>query len=101
MTCFSFYKLKTQQFYPQLFWKFHYIFDKFAKAAKNTEIKNLYKNEDNMRSKMFEQQSEANPVKPNYAVALILISIMIMFVSGCITLGKNFPEANVSSITIE
>ena len=53
-----------------------------------------------MRSKMFEEQSEAKPVKPNYAVALILISIMIMFVSGCITLGKDFPEANVSSITI-
>ena len=63
-------------------------------------MKNLYKNEDNMRSKMFEEQSEAKPVKPNYAVALILVSIMIMFVSGCITLGKEFPEANVSSITI-
>ncbi|GIT71491.1 MAG: hypothetical protein Ct9H300mP28_13050 [Pseudomonadota bacterium] len=49
---------------------------------------------------MFEEQSEAKPVKPNYAVALILISIMIIFVSGCITLGKDFPEANVSSITI-
>ena len=54
-----------------------------------------------MRSKMFEEQSEAKPVKPNYAVALILISIMIIFVSGCITLGKDFPEANVSRITIE
>ena len=100
MICFSFYKLKTQQFYPQLFWKFHYIFDKFAKAAKNTEIKNLYKNEDNMRSKMFEEQSEAKSVKPNYAVALILISIMIIFVSGCIPFGKDYPEAKVSSITI-
>ena len=100
MICFLFYHLKTQQFYPQLFRKFHHNFDKFAKAAKNTDMKNLYKNEDNMRSKMFEEQSEAKPVKPNYAVALIVISIMIMFVSGCITLGKDFPEANVSSITI-
>ena len=50
-----------------------------------------------MRTKMIEQRS---PVKPNYAVALILISILILFVSGCITLGKDFPEANVSSITI-
>ena len=65
----------------QLFSKFRHNFEKFAKVAKNTEIKNLYKNEDNMRSKMFEEQSEAKPVKPNYAVALIVISIMIMFVS--------------------
>ena len=53
-----------------------------------------------MRSKMIEEQFDVNPVKPNYAVALILVSMMIMFVSGCITLGKDFPEANVSSITI-
>ena len=75
-------------------------FEKFAESAKNTEIKNLYKNEDNMKSKMIEVQSDAKLVKPNYAVALILISTMIIFVSGCITLGKDFPEANVSSITI-
>ena len=53
-----------------------------------------------MKSKMIEVQSDAKLVKPNYAVALILISILILFVSGCITLGKDFPEANVSSITI-
>ena len=53
-----------------------------------------------MKSKMIEVQSDSKLVKPNYAVALILISIMILFVSGCITLGKDFPEANVSSITI-
>ena len=53
-----------------------------------------------MKFKMIEVQSDIKPVKPNYAVALILISIMIIFVSGCITLGKDFPGANVSSITI-
>jgi len=49
---------------------------------------------------MSEVQFDAKPLKSNYAVALILISMMILFVSGCITLGKDFPEANVSSITI-
>ena len=53
-----------------------------------------------MKSKMIEVQYDAKPVKPNYALALILISILILFVSGCITLGKDFPEANVSSVTI-
>ena len=53
-----------------------------------------------MESKMIEVQSDAKPLKSNYVLALILISMMIMFVSGCITLGKDFPEANVSSITI-
>ena len=53
-----------------------------------------------MKSKMSEVQFDAKPLKSNYAVALILISMMILFVSGCITLGKDFPEANVSSITI-
>ena len=53
-----------------------------------------------MKSKMSEVQSDAKTVKPNYALALILISILILFVSGCITLGKDFPEANVSSVTI-
>ena len=53
-----------------------------------------------MKSKMIEVQSNAKPLKSNYVLALILISMMIMFVSGCITLGKDFPEANVSSITI-
>ena len=62
-------------------------------------MKNLYKNEEKMKSNMFEVQSDAKSVKPNYVLALILISLMIMFVSGCITLGKDFPDANVSSIT--
>ena len=53
-----------------------------------------------MKSKMIEVQSDAKPLKSNYVLALILISMMIMFVSGCITLGKDFPEANVSSVTI-
>ena len=53
-----------------------------------------------MKSKMIEVQSDAKPLKSNYVLVLILISMMIMFVSGCITLGKDFPEANVSSITI-
>ena len=50
--------------------------------------------------KIIEVKSDAKTVKLNYALALILISILILFVSGCITLGKNFSEANVSSITI-
>ena len=53
-----------------------------------------------MKSKMIEVQSDAKPLKSNYVLALILISAMIIFVSGCITLGKDFSEANVSSITI-
>ena len=53
-----------------------------------------------MKSKMIEVQSDAKPLKSNYVLVLILISMMIMFVSGCITLGKDFPETNVSSITI-
>ena len=53
-----------------------------------------------MKFKMIEVQSDIKPVKPNYVLALIIISTMIIFVSGCITLGKDFSEANVSSITI-
>ena len=53
-----------------------------------------------MKSKMIEVGSDAKPLKSNYVLALILISILILFISGCITLGKDFPEANVSSITI-
>ena len=53
-----------------------------------------------MKFKMIEVQSDIKLVKSNYVLALILISMMIMFVSGCITLGKDFSEANVSSITI-
>ena len=53
-----------------------------------------------MKSNMIEVQSDEKPLKSNYVIAMILMSMMIMFVSGCITLGKDFPEANVSSITI-
>ena len=53
-----------------------------------------------MKSSTIKVQSDAKPIKSNYVLALILIAMMIMFVSGCITLGKDFPEANVSSITI-
>jgi len=45
-------------------------------------------------------KSDDKPLKINYFLVLILISMMIIFVSGCITLGKDFPEANVPSITI-
>ena len=53
-----------------------------------------------MKFKMIEVQSDLKSLKSNYVLALILISMMIMFVSGCITLGKDFSEVNVSSITI-
>ena len=53
-----------------------------------------------MKYNMIEIQHDLKPLKINYVPALILISMMIIFVSGCITLGKEFPEANVSSITI-
>ena len=53
-----------------------------------------------MESRMIEVKSYEKPAKPNYVLPVILISMMIIFVSGCITLGKDFPEANVSSITI-
>ena len=53
-----------------------------------------------MQYNMIEIQHDLKPLKINYVPALILISMMIIFVSGCITLGKEFPEANVSSITI-
>ena len=53
-----------------------------------------------MKFRMIEVKSYKKPIKPNYVPPLILISMMIIFVSGCITLGKNFPEANVSRITV-
>ena len=53
-----------------------------------------------MKYNMIEIQHDLKPLKINFVPALILISMMIIFVSGCITLGKEFPEANVSSITI-
>ena len=53
-----------------------------------------------MKFKMIEVKFNEKPVKPNYFLTLILISMMFIFVSGCITLGKDFPESTVSSITI-
>ncbi len=53
-----------------------------------------------MKYNMIEVKFDLKPLKINYVPALILISMMIIFVSGCITLGRKFPEANVSSITI-
>ena len=53
-----------------------------------------------MESRMIEVKSYEKPLKSNYVLPVILISMMIIFVSGCITLGKDFSEANVSSITI-
>ena len=53
-----------------------------------------------MKFKMIEVKSIEKPLKLNYFLTPILISMMVIFVSGCITLGKDFPEANVSSIAI-
>ena len=53
-----------------------------------------------MRYNMIEIQFDLKPLKINYVPALILISMIIIFVTGCITLGKEFPEANVSTIKI-
>ena len=53
-----------------------------------------------MKSMMIEVQSDFKILKSTNVLQLILISTMIMFISGCMTLGKDFPEANVSSITI-
>ncbi len=49
---------------------------------------------------IIEVQSDFKILKPTYFLQLILISTMIMLVSGCITLGKDFPEAHVSTISI-
>ena len=53
-----------------------------------------------MKSMIIEVQSDFKILKSTYFLQLILISTMVMFVSGCITLGKDFPEANVSTISI-
>jgi hypothetical protein len=36
----------------------------------------------------------------NFAIILILLAGISLFTSGCVTLGKDFPEANVSVIKI-
>ena len=64
------------------------------------QLKNTLKNEEKMKSMIIEVQSDFKILKSAYVLQLILISTMIMFVSGCITLGKDFPEANVSTISI-
>ncbi len=53
-----------------------------------------------MKFKMIEVEPDEKSLMPNYFLVLILISMMIIFVSGCLTLGKDFPEVNVPSITI-
>ena len=62
--------------------------------------KKSLKNEDKMKSMMIEVQSDFKIFKSTYVLQLIVILTMIIFVSGCITLGKDFPEAKVSSIAI-
>ena len=62
--------------------------------------KKTLKNEEKMKSIIIEVQSGFKILKSTYVLQLILISTMIMFFSGCITLGKDFPEANVSTISI-
>ena len=62
--------------------------------------KKTLKNEEKMKSIIIEVQSGFKILKSTYVLQLILISTMMMFVSGCITLGKDFPEANVSTISI-
>ena len=53
-----------------------------------------------MESMMIEVKSDLKSLNSTYVLPLILISTMVMFVSGCITLGKDFTEANVSTIAI-
>lgn len=53
-----------------------------------------------MRTKKNVESSSQNSAFQNLAKVLIMISVVILFASGCITLGKAFPEANVSSIKI-
>ncbi len=53
-----------------------------------------------MMIKIIEVKSDAKSFKLSYVLAMFLISMMIMFISGCITLGKDFPEANVPNVNI-
>jgi len=62
--------------------------------------KKSLKNEDKMKSMMIEVKSDFKILKSTYVLQLIVILTMIIFVSGCITLGKDFSEAKVSSIAI-
>ncbi len=53
-----------------------------------------------MKTKIIEIKSDAKFFKPSYVLTKFLILILIMFISGCITLGKDFPEVSVSGINI-
>ena len=64
------------------------------------QLKKTLKKEGKMKFMILEVQSDFKILKSTYVLQIILISTIIMFVSGCITLGKNFPEANVSTISI-
>ena len=64
------------------------------------QLKKTLKKEGKMKFMILEVQSDFKILKSTYVLQLILISTMIMFVSGCITLGKDFPEVNVSTISI-
>jgi SmpA / OmlA family. len=64
------------------------------------QLKKTLKNEEKMKFIIIDGQSDFKILKSAYVLQLILISTMIIFVSGCITLGKDFPESNVSTISI-
>ena len=46
------------------------------------------------------ESTERGFVMRNFATNLILLAGISLFTSGCVTLGKDFPEANVSVIKI-
>ena len=46
------------------------------------------------------ESTERGFVIRNFAIILILLAGISLFTSGCVTLGKDFPEANVSVIKI-
>ena len=53
-----------------------------------------------MRTKKNSESSSGKLAFQNFAKVLFLITAMIIFASGCITMGKDFPETNVSSIKV-
>jgi len=46
------------------------------------------------------ESAERGFVIRNFAIILILLAGISLFTSGCVTLGKDFPDANVSVIKI-
>ena len=46
------------------------------------------------------ESAERGFVFRNFTIILILLAGISLFTSGCVTLGKDFPEANVSVIKI-